>query len=349
MLSIDPCRTSDSRSLALNRRRGSTRRRSFLIAAFTLVVTAPGRSATSANEYPAKPIKVVVGYTPGGFTDSIARLIADRLSPALSQPLVVDNKPGANSMVGAAFAAKSPPDGYTLAVVIPAHAANATLYAGRISFDALKDFAPVSVIGVAPLILVANNNFPAKSVSELIAYARAHPGKVNYGSSGIGANAHLAMEQFALVNGLKMQHVPYKGTAPALSDLIGGQIDVMFDTPVTMLAQVADGKIRGLALASETRTSFAPQIPTVIEAGVPGFVWSTWAMLLAPANTPSAIVDRLSMEVAKIVRTPEMRAKLENLGVEAVGNSPAEATAFLRSEIERNGKIIRDARITVQD
>ena len=325
------------------------RRRSFLIAGSTLVVTASGHWARAADAYPAKPIKLVVGYTPGGFTDSMARLIADRLSPALNQPLVIDNKPGANSMVGAGFVAKSPPDGYTLAVVIPAHAANATLYAGRIQFDALKDFAPVSVIGIAPLILVANNNFAAKSVSDLIAYARANPGKVNYGSSGVGANAHLAMEQFALVNGLKMQHVPYKGTAPALSDLIGGQIDVMFDTPVTMLAQVGEGRIRALALASETRTSFAPQIPTVIEAGVPGFVWGTWAMLLAPANTPAAIVDRLSIEVAKIVRTPEMRAKLESLGVEGVGNSPVEATTFLRSEIERNGKIIRDAKITVQD
>jgi tripartite-type tricarboxylate transporter receptor subunit TctC len=313
------------------------------------VAAARSGSASAADTYPVRPVKLVVGYTPGGFTDGMARVISDKLAQALGQPVVIENKPGANSMVGAGFVAKSSPDGYTLAVVIPAHAANATLHAGRIPFDAFKDFAPICVIGVAPLILVANNDFPPKNVSELVSYARAHPGKVNYGSSGVGANAHLAMEQFALVNGIRMQHVPYKGTAPALSDLIGGQIDVMFDTPVTMLSQVVAGKIRGLAMASETRTSFAPQIPTVIEGGVPGFVWGTWAMLLAPANTPSAIIDRLSAEVAKIVRTDEMRAKFGSLGVEGVGNSSLEATAFLRNEIERNGKIIRDAKITVQD
>lgn len=301
----------------------------------------------SAQSYPARPVKLVVGYTPGGFTDLMARAVSEKLTPALGQSVLVDNKPGANSIIGADFVAKSAPDGYTLAMVIAAHSVNATLYAGKLPFDTQKDFAPVSLVGVAPLILVANNDFPAKSVPELLAYARANPGKVNFGSSGVGAAAHLGMEYLMMVTNVKMIHAPYKGTAPALTDLMGGQIQVMFDAPSSMLAHVKAGKIRALALASEKRTPFAPDIPTVIEGGVPGYTYGTWAMVLAPAGTPKEIVARVSSEIAKAMRTQETREKFATLGVEPVGNTPEEAAEFLKAEIAKSGRIVREANVKV--
>lgn len=303
--------------------------------------------SAEGQTYPTKAIKMVVGYTPGGFTDTMARAIGDKLSRALGQPVIIENKPGANSIIGSDFVAKSAPDGYTLGMVIAAHAANASLYS-KLPFDTVKDFAYVSLIGVTPLILVANNDFPANSVRELVAYAKANPGKVNFGSSGVGAAAHLTMEYFMSVTGTKMVHVPYKGTAPALADLMGGQIGVMFDSPSSMMPQVKGGKIKALGLASAKRTTFAPDLPTLIEGGVPGFVSGTWAMMTAPAKTPKAIVARISAEVAKIVRTPETRDRLTTLGVIPSGGSPEETTEFLKAEIAKWGKIIKDAKVTVE-
>ena len=303
----------------------------------------------SAQTYPTRPLRMVVGYTPGGFTDTMARAVGDKLSAALGQQVLIDNKPGANSIIGADFVAKSAPDGHTLAMVIAAHSVNATLYAGKLPFDTQRDFAPVSLVAVAPLILVASNSFAPRSVAELIAYARANPGKVNFGSSGIGAAAHLGMEYFMIVTGTKMVHAPYKGTAPALTDLMGGQIQIMFDTPSSMMPHVRGAKIRALAMASEKRASVAPEIPTLIEGGVPNYVYGTWAMLLAPANTPRDIVYRLSTEVAKIMRSAEIRERFATLGVDAVGNTPEEASEFLRSEIAKSGKIVRDAGVKVDN
>ena len=303
----------------------------------------------TAQTYPTRPIKMVVGYTPGGFTDTMARAVGDKLSVALGQQVLIDNKPGANSIIGADFVAKSAPDGHTLAMVIAAHSVNATLYAGKLPFDTQKDFAPVSLVAVAPLILVASNSFAPKSVAELIAYARANPGKVNFGSSGIGAAAHLGMEYFMIVTGTKMVHAPYKGTAPALTDLMGGQIQIMFDTPSSMMPHVRGAKIRALAMASEKRSNVAPEIPTLIEGGVPNYVYGTWAMLLAPANTPRDIVNRLSAEVAKIMRSAEVRERFATLGVDPVGNTADEAAEFLRSEIAKSGKIVRDAGVKVDN
>ncbi len=297
-----------------------------------------------AQGYPSKPVRLVVPYTPGGFTDTMARAVGDRLGKALGQPIVVENKPGANSIIGAEFVAKSAPDGYTLGMVIAAHSVNATLYP-KLPFDSVKDFAPISLVGISPLILVANNDFPAKSIQELIAYAKANPGKVNFGSSGVGASAHLTMEYLMILTGARMTHVPYKGTSPALADLIGGQIGLMFDVPTVMMPQVKAGKIRALAMTSEQRSPLAPEVPTVIEQGVPGFVSGTWALLLAPANTPRDIVNRLSGEVAKIVRMPETRERFAALGVEPVGNTPEEATAFLQSEIAKWGRIVKEANV----
>ncbi len=309
-----------------------------------VAVTTDGES----QSYPTKPVKIVVPYTPGGFTDTMARAVGVPLGKALGQPTVIESKPGANGIIGADAVAKAAPDGYTLGVVIAAHSANASLYP-KLPFDTVRDFTYVSLLGVTPLIMVANNDFPPNSVRELIAYAKANPGKVNFASSGVGAAAHLTMEYFMSVTGTKMLHVPYKGTAGALADLIGGQINVMFDSPSSMMPQVKGGKIKALGMASEKRTPFAPDIPTLIESGVPGFTSSTWAMMIAPAKTPKAIVDRVSAEVAKIVRSQETQDRFTMLGVLPAGNTSDEATAFLKAEIAKWGKIIKDANVTVEN
>jgi tripartite-type tricarboxylate transporter receptor subunit TctC len=314
-----------------------------------LALLLPPAGDALAQAYPGKSIRLVVGYTPGGFTDTMARAVGDKLGPALGQSVLVENKPGANSIIGADAVAKAAPDGYTLGMVIAAYSVNATLYAGKLPYDTQKDLVPVSLVGVSPLILVANNNFPVKNAAELIAYAKANPGKVNYGSSGVGAAAHLGMEYLMSMTGTKMVHAPYKGTAPALTDLMGGQIQVMFDAPSSMLAHVKGGKIKALAMASDKRMPFAQDIPTIAESGVPGYAYGTWALLLAPAATPREIVGKLSAETAKLLRTPEMREKFAGLGVEPVGNTPEEAAAFLKAEIEKSGKIVREAGVKAEN
>ena len=297
-----------------------------------------------AQAWPAKPIRMIVPYTPGGFTDNMARAVGEPLARALGTTVIFENKPGANSILGADLVAKAPPDGYTLVTVIAAHSANATLYP-KLPFDVLKDFAPVSLTSIAPLILVANNDFPAKTPLDLVNYAKANPGKINFGSSGNGAAAHLTMEYLMNITGTKMQHVPYKGTAPALTDLIGGQIGVMFDTPSSMMPHVKAGKIRALGVSSERRVGGATEVPTFAEAGMPGFLASTWSMVLAPAGTPPEIVNRISAEIAKITRTPAFKERFDGQGVIPVGNTPEEAATFLRAEVAKWGKVIRDANV----
>ena len=320
--------------------------RSALSAALILGAAA-GSSLALAQVWPAKPIRMIVPYTPGGYTDTMARGVGEPLARALGTTMIYDNKPGANSILGVDILAKSAPDGYTLATVIAAHSANATLYP-KLPFDVMKDFVPVSVTSLSPLILVVNNDFPAKTVAEFLAYARANPGKVNFGSSGTGAAAHLTMEYLQTLTGTKMQHIPYKGTAPLLTDLIGGQIGVAFDATSLMMPHVRGGKIRGIATTAEKRVAGALDYPTMIEGGVPGFVSGTWSMVLAPAGTPPAIVNRLSSEIAKIARTPAFREKFESQGIIPVGNTPEEAAAFLKDEVGKWGKVIRDANVKVE-
>ena len=303
--------------------------------------------AALAQAWPSKPIRMIVPYTPGGYTDTMARGIGEPLGRALGTTVIFENKPGANSIVGADIVAKAPPDGYTLVTVIAAHSANATLYP-KLPFDIMKDFAPVSLTSVAPLILVANNDFPAKNVGEFIAYAKANPGKINFGSSGNGAAAHLTMEYMKNLTGTKMQHVPYKGTAPALTDLIGGQIGVMFDTTALMMPHVRGGKIKALGTASEKRVAGALDIPTIGENGLPGFVSGTWSMVLAPGGTPPDIVNRISAEIAKITRSAGFKEKFESQGIIPVGNTPEEAATFFKDEVAKWGKVIRDANVKVE-
>jgi len=314
-----------------------------LLSATTLLAAWPAPA-----QYPARPIKWIVPYTPAGITDSLTRLVAQKLEAGLGQPIVVENKPGANSIVGAEIVSHAAPDGYTALTVIAAHAANATLYAGKLPFDPVNSFAPVTLVGVAPLILTVNNDFPARDMKELIAYAKAHPGKISFGSSGIGAAAHLTMELLKQTADIDMVHVPYKGTAPALIALLAGDIQVLVDTPLSMLPQVRAGKIRALGLFSAKRIAGAAEVPTIAEAGGPPIEGSTWVMFLAPAGTPRDIVTRLSSETARIVASPEIRARFEQMGVEPVGGTPEQAAKFLEDEVAKWAKVISAANVKLE-
>ncbi len=299
-------------------------------------------------QYPARPIRWIVPYTPGGITDSVTRIVTQKIQEGMGQPVVVENRPGANSIVGADIVAKAAPDGYTILTVIAAHSANATLYAGKLPFDTVKSFTPVSLVAIAPLILTVNNNFPAKDMRELIAYARANPGKVSFGSSGIGAAAHLTTELLKQTANIDMVHVPYKGTAPALQGLLAGDIQVLVDVPSSMMPHVRGGKARALGMFSAKRVPGAQEVPTIVEAGGPPIESSTWVMFLAPAGTPRDIVVRLSAETANAVSTPELRSRFEQLGIEAVGNTPEQASKFLDDEISKWAKVINAAGVKAE-
>ena len=299
-------------------------------------------------QYPNRPIRWIVPYPPGGITDSVTRIVTQKIQDGAGQPVVVENRPGANSIIGADLAAKAAPDGYTLLTVIAAHSANATLYAGKLPFDTVKSFAPVSLVAIAPLILTVNNDFPAKDVRELIAYARANPGKVSFGSSGIGSAAHLTTELLKQTAEIDMVHVPYKGTAPALQGVLGGEIQILVDVPSTMMPHVRGGKVRALGMFSAKRVAGAQEVPTIVEAGGPPIESSTWVMFLAPAGTPRAIVDRLSAETAKAVSSAELRSRFDQLGIEPVGNTPEQASRFLDNEIVKWAKVINTAGVKVE-
>ena len=320
--------------------------------ALALGIFAGGAAAAAARAqgvaYPARPVRMIVPYTPGGTTDIAARLVAEPLSKALGQPVVVENRPGANSIVGAAAAASSPPDGYTLVMVLPAHAANATLQAGKMPFDPVAGFAPVSLAVTAPLVLAGSKRVPARTLGEFLDYAKRNPGKMNYGSSGIGATAHLAMELLKLRTGVRMEHIPYRGTQPALQDLMAGNIGLLFDTYSTLKAQFDAETIVPLGIAAAERAAFAPGLPTIAEGGIDGFAASSWCMLLAPAGTPPGIVDRVCAEVGRIVRDPAMAVRLQDLGFVVEGRPPGPTGEFLRSEVERWGSVIRSANVTVE-
>jgi len=302
-----------------------------------------------AQAWPAKPIRWVVPYTPAGITDNVTRMVTQKLQESLGQSIVVENKPGANSIVGADLVAKAPPDGYTILTVIAAHAANATLYAGKLPYDPVKSFAPISLAAIAPLIMTANNNFPPKDVKELIDYAKKNPGKVAFGSSGIGAAAHLTTELFKQTTGTDMLHVPYKGTAPALTGLMGSDIQILVDVPSTLMPHVRGGKIKALAMFSTKRVPGAQEVPTMAEAGGPPLESSTWLLFLAPAGTPREIVNRLSSETDKVLGSTEIRTRFDTLGIFPGGGTPERAAQFLNDEIARWAKVIKTAGVKADD
>ena len=318
----------------------------FRRAAWLLVMVFPLLSGAQA--WPGKPIKWIIPYPPGGLTDSATRMVVQKVQEQTGWNIVVENKPGANSILGAELAARAAPDGYTFLTVIGAHAANATLYAGRLPYDVVKSFAPVSLVGVAPLLMTVNNNLPVKDVKELIAYTKANPGKVSFGSSGVGAAAHLTQELFKQVSGADMVHVPYKGTAPALNDLMGGSLQILTDTPSALMPHVRSGKIKALAVFSNKRVPGVTEVPTIAEAGGPAIEGSTWVLFLAPAATPREIVNRMSAETAKAINTPEMKARFESLGIEPGGTTPEQAAKFLDDEIAKWAKVIAVAGVKAE-
>ena len=307
-----------------------------------------GTALAQAPTYPSKPIRWIVPYTPGGFTDNVTRMVTARLQTLLGQTIIIENKPGANSIIGADMVAKAPPDGYTILTVITAHAANATLYDGRLPFDHYKSLAPVSLVAISPLILTVSKDFPAKSVGELLAYAKANPGKVSFGSSGVGSAAHLTSELLAHTAGVQMVHIPYKGTAPALADLMANNIQMMIDVPSSMMPHVNSGKINGIGLFAKDRLTVAKDVPTVPQSGGPAIESSSWVMFLAPGNTPPEIVSKLSQAVNEVVQSPEIKTRFAELGIIPIGSTPAETTTFLKDEIQKWGQVIKTANVKAE-
>ena len=307
-----------------------------------LAAVAPALFAqhASAQAFPAKPIRIIVPLAAGGPGDVLARAVGQKLSEALGQPVVIDNRPGANTNVGTEAAAKAPPDGYTLLATASTLTINPSLYAS-LPYDPIKDFAPVTLIATTPLMLVVHPSLPAKSVRELIALARARPSQLLYGSAGNGSTLHLAGEMFNTLAGVKLTHVPYKGVTGAFSDLLGGQTSLMFPGMPIALPQAQAGKLRALGTTGARRAPAAPELPTIAEAGVPGYEVSVWYGVLAPANTPAAIVQRLHAELSRIVQLPDIRERWAVLGAEPVHNSPGEFAAFLKADLGKWAKVVR--------
>ena len=319
-----------------------TGRRAALSLAATLAILAP-HAARAADAYPAKPVRFVVAFPPGGGTDIIARSIAQKLAERIAQQVVVDNRPGAGGNIGTDIVAKSAPDGYTLLMGSAGPLAiNASLFA-KMPFDPIKDLAPVTLAASTPNVLVVHPSLRAATVKELIALAKARPGEINFASSGHGTPAHLAGELFNSMAGVKMVHVPYKGAAPALADLLGGQVQLMFSTMPPALPHVKDGKLRALAVTSAKRSPAAPDIPTLDEIALPGFEANTWHGVVVPAGTPATIVARLNREIVAILHLPDVVERFSSQGAEALGSTPEEFAAYIRSETLKWAKVVRDS------
>ncbi len=313
-----------------------------------LLALATAAPAARAQEWPNRPVRLVVPYAAGGTTDILARLIAERFQPLFGQPLVVDIRPGAGGTIGSDHVAKSPPDGYTLLVGGPGTHATAQALYPNLTYDQQRDFAPISMIATLPNIVVVNPALPVRSIAELIAYAKARPGQLHYGSAGNGTTTHLSGELFRLLTGAEIVHVPYRGSSAALIDLQSGQIQLMFENLPGAIAFAREGRLRGLAVTSPRRAAAAPDLPTVEEAGVPGYAVLSWFVLLAPAGTPQPILARLNDGARRILGDPALRRRVHELGAETAEGSPEEAAAFLAAETERWTRVIRDAGIRIQ-
>ncbi len=315
---------------------------------YALALTAAlAATVAQAQGWPARPVKIVNGFSAGGPTDILARILAEKLQLAFGQPFVVENRPGATGAIGADFVAKSAPDGYTLLVTPSStHAVNPNLQ--KLPWDPQKDFTAVAMVGNVTTLLIVNPNLPVKTVADLVAYAKANPGKLNYGTPGRGSNLHLGVELLRLMAGIDVVHVPYKGIAPAQADLIGGQIQFMLDNIVSAIPHVQAGRTRALAITTARRSALMPNLPTVAEAGYPGFEVNAWAALLGPANLPRDVVQRLNAETVKITNSADVKERFAKLGVEPFSMNPAETAEFMRTEKERWGRVIRDAKVTVE-
>lgn len=312
-----------------------TMKRILGLALAALFAIAGVAAQAQTQTFPTKPIKIVVPFPPGGTTDVLARVIGQEMTKSWGQQVIVDNRPGAGGNTGSDVVAKSPADGYTLLMgTVGTHGINVSLYK-KMPYDAVKDFAPVTLVASVPNLLVVHPSVPAKSVKELISHAKANPGKLNFASAGNGTSIHLSGEMFKTMTGVQMQHVPYKGSAPAVTDLLGGQVNMMFDNMPSALPHVKGGKLRALAVTSAKRSPAAPDVPTMAEAGVPGYEATSWFGILAPAGTPKDIVTKLNKEIARILAMPEIKEKLSAQGAEPVGNTPEQFAAHIKAEIKK--------------
>ncbi len=300
-------------------------------------------TVAQAQAWPSKQIRIIVPFTAGGFNDTLGRTLAAELPKSLGQPVIVENRPGGNTIIATELVAKSAPDGYTLFIAALPFSVIQSLF--KTPFDVTKDFTPIIQAGVSDNMLVAHPAFPVNSVKELIAAAKARPGRVNYGSSGNGTSVHLSMELFKSMTKTFMTHIPYKGSAPVVTDLIAGQVDVMFDNVPNVIQHVKAGRMKALAVSGPKRSPLAPDVPTVVEAGVPGYEVTVWFGVMAPAGTPRDIVMRLNAESAKIINSPEVRERFSRQGVEPATGTPEQFGALIKSEVARWAKVIKDAGI----
>lgn len=323
------------------------RRRSVLFGVAAASLAAPALAQQGAQQFPSKPVRIVVPYTPGGGADTTVRLIAPKLQDALGQTVVVDNKPGAGGTIGDDAVAKAAPDGHTLLLGAFAHAVNPSLMA-KMPFRTPEDFAPVSLLVTVPELLVVTPSFPAKAVAELVAMAKAEPGKLSYASSGNGSAQHLAAELFKMRTGTDIQHVPYKGGSLAVADVAAGHVPFYFGNMSSALPQARAGRVRALAVTSPQRSPAAPEVPTLAESGVTGCEISEWNALLAPAGTPPATIERLQTEVAKVMAMDEIKAKFADLGAQPIGSTPAELAAFLRGEMAKWAEVVKVANVKIE-
>ena len=318
-----------------------------LLAAAALATTPAALAQTGAAGFPNKPMKIVVTFSTGGAPDILARLIGDRMTADWGQPVVIDNKPGAGGNTGSDFVAKAPADGYTLVLgTVGTHSINGALYA-KMPYDMVKDFAPVTLLATTPNMLVINNDVPAKNLKEFIALGKKE-GKMSFASSGSGTSIHVSGELFKTMTGIDMTHIPYKGRATAIPDVLGGRVTMMFDNMPSSLPLVKDGKLRALGVTSAQRSPAAPEIPTIAEQGLPGFDAVSWFAMFAPAGTPKAIVDKLQVEVKKILQSSEVGRKLAEIGLEVVASTPEELAAYQRAEIAKWAKVVKDSGAKVE-
>ena len=314
-----------------------------------IVILSAGLAVTAhaQAQYPAKPVRLIVPFPPGGGSDALSRILGPKLAEALGQQVVIENRPGAGANIGAEVAAKSPPDGYTLLMGNVAHAINASLYA-KLGYDLIKDFAPVCLLASTPNIVVVHPSVPARSVKDLIALAKARPGQLDVASSGAGSSAHLAGELFKSMAGVKMNHVPYKGGGPAVVALLGGEVSVGFATTPSVIQHVKSGRLRGLAVTTAKRSPSTPDLPTVSEAGVKGYEAGTWYGFLVPSGTPKEVVSRLHAESIKSLSAADVKQRLDNSGFEPIGTTPEQFGAYIASETGKWGKVVRAAGVRVE-